>query len=162
PGTADVRAWVHRQLGLLAGGNGAGSRRRRGDALAGLGGGQKPAGASVHDLIFGTIGLIGRRHPAPVNATKSHGTTLRSTTLKAAVRDGAAAHVAGRAGFHCSLRAVTAAGEALNFGEFDLVLAGGVAKGALAVAGEQAPPTADTEVEQVRVYDASPTGTLPG
>jgi enediyne polyketide synthase len=161
PGTADVHDWVRRQLGLLAGGHGAGSPRRRRVALAGHNGGQKPAGASVHDLIFGTIGLMGRRHTAaPVNDTKSHGTTLRSTTLKAAGRDGAEADVARRDGFHCSLRAVTAACEALDSGEFDLVLAGGVAKGVGAWAREL--PAAGPAVEQVRVYDASPTGTLPG
>lgn len=172
PGTADVRDWVRRQLGLLAGGHGAGAPGSRRAALAGRGGGQKPAAASVHDRIFGTIGLMGRRQPAPVNGTKSHGTkshgttlhgtTLHGTTLKAAGRDGAAADVPERDGFHCSLRAVTAACEALNSGEFDLVLAGGVAKGVGAAAGERAVPAAGQAVEQVRVYDASPTGTLPG
>ncbi|HTR93699.1 MAG TPA: polyketide synthase [Trebonia sp.] len=164
PGAADVRDWVRRRLGLLTGGHAAGkaSPGSRKGALAGRNGGQKPAGASVHDLIFGTIGLMGRRHPASVNGTESDGTNLRSTTLKAAGRDGAEAGVAGRDGFHCSLRAVTAACEALNSGEFDLVLAGGVTKGAGAPAGERAVPAAGPDVEQVRVYDASPTGTLPG
>jgi enediyne polyketide synthase len=74
--------------------------------------------------------------------------------------------VAGRDGFHCSLRAVTAACEALNSGEFDLVLAGGVAKGIGAWFRDQpasgATAASGTAAEQVRVYDASPTGMLPG
>jgi len=56
------------------------------------------------------------------------------------------------AGLHCSLRAVVAGCEALTAGQFDLVVAGGVSTGighGLA-AGD------------VRVYDADPTGTLPG
>jgi acyl transferase domain-containing protein len=56
------------------------------------------------------------------------------------------------AALHCSLRAVVAACEGLTAGEFDLVVAGGVSTGighGLA-AGD------------VRVYDADPTGTLPG
>ena len=164
PGTADVHDWVRGQLGLLAGGHGAGTASPGGrrDALAGRGGGPKPAGASVHDLIFGTIGLVGRRQPAPGNGAKSPGISLRSTTLKAAGRDGAEAGVAAPDGFRCSLRAITAACEALNSGEFDLVLAGGVATGAGATAGERPGNGTAPAVEQVRVYDASPTGTLPG
>jgi enediyne polyketide synthase len=63
-------------------------------------------------------------------------------------------------GLHCSLRAVTAACDALNSGEFDLVLAGGVAKGvgSWARGHSASTPTA----KHVRVYDASPTGSLPG
>jgi acyl transferase domain-containing protein len=60
----------------------------------------------------------------------------------------------------CSLRAVTAACEALNAGEFDLVLAGGVAKG---VGGWMRGHAANTRADgHVRVYDASPSGSLPG
>jgi enediyne polyketide synthase len=163
PGTADVRDWVRGQLGLLgllAGGPDAGSPGNRRDSLGGHNGGLKSAGTSVHDLIFGTIGLMGRRHPAaPVIGTKSPGMALRGTTMKAAGRDGAEADVAGPDGFNCSLRAVTAACDALNSGEFDLVLAGGVATGVGAWDRERPGGPA---VEQVRVYDASPTGTLPG
>jgi hypothetical protein len=176
PGTADIHDWVRRQLGLLAGGHDAGPAAGRRDALAGRNGGQKPATASVHDLIFGTIGLMGRRHPAaPVNGTSahganshgadsqrtsSHGTTLRGATLKAMGRDGAKASVPEPDGLHCSLRAVTAACEALNSGEYDLVLAGGASKGV--GSWSRGAPAAAPAAEQVRVYDASPTGTFPG
>jgi Beta-ketoacyl synthase, C-terminal domain/Beta-ketoacyl synthase, N-terminal domain len=60
----------------------------------------------------------------------------------------------------CSLRAVAAACEALNSGQFDLVLVGGVAQGVGDWAAGAASQRAGTR--QVRVYDASPTGTLPG
>lgn len=180
PGTADIHDWVRRQLGLLAGGHDAGPAAGRRDAPAGRNGGPKPATASVHDLIFGTIGLMGRRHPAaPVNGTSvhgadsrgadshrtnSHGTTLRDAKLKAVGRDGAEASVPEPDGFHCSLRAVTAACEALNSGKYDLVLAGGVAKGVGSWSrGGPAPvPAPVPATEQVRVYDARPTGTFPG
>jgi hypothetical protein len=60
----------------------------------------------------------------------------------------------------CSLRAVAVACEALNSGQFDLVLVGGVAQG---VGGWTSGPAASGPcTQQVRVYDASPTGTLPG
>jgi enediyne polyketide synthase len=51
----------------------------------------------------------------------------------------------------CSLRAVAAACEALSDGEFDLMLAGGVSAG-----------TGGSALWDMRVYDASPTGPLPG
>jgi acyl transferase domain-containing protein len=56
------------------------------------------------------------------------------------------------ASLHCSLRAVVAGCEALTAGEFDLAVAGGVSTGIGHgwAAGD------------VRVYDADPTGTLPG
>jgi acyl transferase domain-containing protein len=56
------------------------------------------------------------------------------------------------AGLHCSLRAVVAACEGLTTGEFDLVVTGGVSTGT----GRGLAPG------DVRVYDADPTGTLPG
>jgi len=66
----------------------------------------------------------------------------------------------GPAGLHCSLRAVTAACEALSSGQFDLVLAGGVAEGVDGwMHGHAAASATD---DHVRVYDASPTGSLPG
>ena len=52
----------------------------------------------------------------------------------------------------CSLRAVAAACEALSSGEFDLMLAGGVSTGS----GGGVRP------QDIRVYDANPTGPLPG
>jgi len=83
-------------------------------------------------------------------------------TGSATAGNGAAATAAtGDAGPQCSLRAVVAACEALNAGEFDLVVAGGVSMGVGydTVTGTQAgsPPAGD-----VRVYDASPSGMLPG
>ncbi len=52
----------------------------------------------------------------------------------------------------CSLRAVATACEALNNGEFDLMLAGGVAVGS----------GGDVQGCDMRVYDANPTGAAPG
>jgi acyl transferase domain-containing protein len=52
----------------------------------------------------------------------------------------------------CSLRAVATACEALNRGEFDLMLAGGVAVGS----------GGDARKRDIRVYDANPTGIAPG
>jgi enediyne polyketide synthase len=63
------------------------------------------------------------------------------------------------AGLHCSLRAVTEACEALNAAEFDLTLAGGVAKG---IESWSAGPARALATENIRVYDACPTGLLPG
>jgi enediyne polyketide synthase len=115
-GTADVRDWVNWHLG-------------------------RPAGASLHDLLVGTMGAVSpAQGPAGANAA-------------------AGASQAAPGGLHCSLRAVTAACEALNSGEYDLVLAGGVAQG---VGGWTPGHTAAPADDHVRVYDASPTGSLPG
>jgi enediyne polyketide synthase len=106
----------------------------------------RPAGAGIHEPFLRTIGT----------ARPNRGSTaLNGTVNGIAVVNGS---VPG--GLHCSLRAVAEACEALNSGEFDLVLAGGVAKGAgswtLGLAG------AASAAEHVRVYDLSPTGALPG
>jgi enediyne polyketide synthase len=141
PGTADVRDWVDRHLGMLTADDGAGSRAGSRDVQAGGNGAPKPAGAILHDLLLGTIGVV----------RANHGVTSVKAT---AVGNGR-----GPGGLHCSLRAVTAACEALNSGQFDLVLAGGVAKGVDSWMHGHIPAAAD---DQVRVYDASPTGSLPG
>ena len=137
PGTADVRDWVRHQLRLLTGGDRIASAGGSRGVLIGSARAPQPVGASVHDLLLGTIDLVGRNHGvSAVNGTAP-------------------------GGLHCSLRAVAAACEALNAGEYDLVLAGGVAKGVGAWTRGREP--ADLAAEQhVRVYDASPTGTLPG
>ena len=142
PGTADVRAWVHRHLGALAADDTVTSRARgRGAQVAGNRA-PRPAGAVLHDLLVGTIGAV----------RANHGTTSATGT---AVMNGPVP-----AGLHCSLRAVTAACEALNSGQFDLVLAGGVAEGVDGwMHGYAAASATD---DHVRVYDASPTGSLPG
>ena len=142
PGTVDVRGWVHRQLGVLMAGDGITSRTGSRNARASENGILRPVGTSLNDLLLGTIGIVRPSHGIP------------------AVNGAAAVNGSVPGGLHCSLRAVTAACDALNSGEFDLVLAGGVAKGIGSwVRGRAAAaPTA----KHVRVYDASPTGSLPG
>ena len=137
PGTADVRDWVHRHLGALTAGDTAAPLARGRDAGISRTGAPRPAGAMLHDLLLGTIGAVRANH----GSTSGNG----------------AGDVNGP-GLHCSLRAVTAACEALNSGQFDLVLAGGVAKGVEGWMRGRAAAAGN----QVRVYDASPTGSLPG
>jgi enediyne polyketide synthase len=62
----------------------------------------------------------------------------------------------------CSLAAVVAACEALNTGELDLVLAGGVSTGIDRAWLSSHGRAGTLATEDVRIYDASPTGTLPG
>jgi enediyne polyketide synthase len=138
PGTADVGDWVRHQLRLFTAAEGtavngtappAGGR----GVLVGSARMPRPAGADVHDLLLDHIELLGWKRGA---------TALNGTAP---------------GGLHCSLRAVAAASEALNSREYDLVLAGGVAKGIGAWTCRHPPACG-----HVRVYDASPTGTLPG
>ncbi|MGH3296331.1 MAG: polyketide synthase [Trebonia sp.] len=138
PGTVDVRDWVRRHLGTLADGDATAPRVGGRDVQVSGTGAPRPAGAILHDLLLGTIGAVRANH----GSTSGHGT---------AVVDGP---------LHCSLRAVTAACEALNSGQFDLVLAGGVAKGV--DNWMHGPATSATARDRVRVYDARPTGSLPG
>jgi enediyne polyketide synthase len=141
PGTADVLDWVNRHLGMLTADGTAASRAGGRDIHAGGNGAARPAGAVLHELLLGTIGAV----------RASHGST--------SVEGTAAANGPAPGGMHCSLRAVTAACEALISGQFDLVLAGGVAKG---VDSWMLGPAAVAADDHVRVYDASPTGSLPG
>jgi enediyne polyketide synthase len=137
PGTADVRAWVQHQLRLLTAAEGTAPPGGGRGILVGSAGTPQPAGASVHELLLGTIDLLGRNDAV----TRVNGTAP--------------------GGLHCSLRAVAAACEALNSGQYDLVLAGGVAKGV----GAWMPgcrPAGRAAEQHVRVYDASPTGMFPG
>ena len=143
PGTADVRDWVHRHLGTLAADDTATPRIGGRDVQVSGTGGPRPAGAILHDLLLGTIGAVRAGHGAAVPAghgsAGGHGTAIVTGPL------------------HCSLRAVAAACDALNSGQFDLVLAGGVAKGVDSWLHGHA-----TAGDHVRVYDVSPTGSLPG
>jgi 3-oxoacyl-(acyl-carrier-protein) synthase len=141
PGTADVLDWVNRHLGMLTADGTAVTRAGGRDVQAGGNGAARPARAILHEVLLGTIGAV----------RASHG----STTVKGT----ATANGPAPGGMHCSLRAVTAACEALISGQFDLVLAGGVAKG---VDSWMLGPAAVTADDHVRVYDASPTGSLPG
>ncbi len=133
PGTADVRDWVRHQLMLLTTGDRTTPPGGTQGILIGSPGASQPAGASVHELLLGTIDLLGR---------KRGGTTVNGTAP---------------GGLHCSLRAVAAACEALDSGQYDLVLAGGVTKGVGSWTRGGRPAG-----QHVRVYDASPTGMLPG
>jgi enediyne polyketide synthase len=137
PGTADVRDWVGHQLMLLTAGDRTALPGGSTGVLVGSAGAPRQAGASVDELLLGTIGLLGRRQAV----TRVNGTAP--------------------AGLHCSLRAVAAACEALVSGQYDLVLAGGVTKGVGAWARGRC-PAGHAAGPDVRVYDASPTGTLPG
>jgi enediyne polyketide synthase len=133
PGTADVRDWVRHQLMLLTAGDRTTAPGGSRGILIGSPGAPQPAGASVHELLLGTVDLLGRRH----GSTAVNGTAP--------------------GGLHCSLRAVAAACEALDSGQYDLVLAGGVTTG-VATWTRGCRPAG----QHVRVYDASPTGMLPG
>jgi enediyne polyketide synthase len=145
PGTTDVREWVHRQLRMLSAGTPVPAVARRRDIVNDI---QllRPVGAGLHDFLLGTIGAVRAGH---------RGTTRNGTVNGTAVVNGSSSR-----GPHCSLRAVAEACEALNAGEFDLVLAGGVAKGI----GNWTRGHAGTasSASHVRVYDLSPTGSLPG
>jgi len=123
-----VGDWVRHQLMLLTADARAAPPGGRRGILVGSPGAQ-PAGARGYELLLGTIDLLGRKHG---------GTMVNGTAP-------------GR--LHCSLRAVAAACEALNSGQYDLVLAGGVTTGVGAWTGGHHPAPA-----HVRVYDASPTG----
>jgi enediyne polyketide synthase len=142
PGTTSVRDWVHRQLRMLAPSDQAPPQARRRHLLVSDAAPLRRVGAGLHGLLHGSISI---QHP-------SHGGTALSGT---AVVNGSVPTA-----LHCSLRAVAQACAALDSGEFDLVLAGGVAKGV----GDW--PRDDTvpglPAKGIRVYDASPTGSLPG
>jgi enediyne polyketide synthase len=62
----------------------------------------------------------------------------------------------------CSLRAVATACDALDSGALDLVLAGGVSMGIDPEWLSRRTDAGSLAAEDIRVYDVSPTGTLPG
>jgi 3-oxoacyl-(acyl-carrier-protein) synthase len=174
PGTADVASWVRRQLKARPAG------RQPAAAAGGPEGadrGSRLARASLADLVLGAAddvmgtvygGVAGHGAGRPAGARPGTGTgaavngaMVNGSAVNGSALSGAAA-MPGTApsGQHCSLRAVAAACEALNSGQFDLVLAGGVAKGVGSWTGRRGP--AASAAGPVRVYDASPTGALPG
>lgn len=154
PGTADVAGWVRRRLKTHAAGRppapAAGRHPARGPAPG-------PARAALPDLVLGAIDAASAGHGG-VTGGGSPGRSGGSSgiTLAAAALTGGASSPAEP----CSLRAVTAACEALAAGEFDLVLAGGVARG---TGGWTRPRgSAVPGAAPVRVYDSRPTGPLLG
>lgn len=150
PGTADVRDWVHRQLRMLTASDPVATPAHRRDLVAGTTPLQS-AEADLRDLLLGTIGGVRPKRGSAAHNGASRGGAVNGTALVNGSMPG---------GLHCSLRAVAEACKALNSGEFDLVLAGGVAKGVSNwTHGNAVTALAD---EQVRVYDLSPTGALPG
>jgi enediyne polyketide synthase len=68
----------------------------------------------------------------------------------------------GPATLGCSLRAIAAACDILNTGDLDLVLAGGVSVGIDPAWLSQRAMAGSLSAEDIRIYDARPTGTLPG
>jgi enediyne polyketide synthase len=168
PGTADVAGWVRRQLRTRPAGD-------HGTPVAGgldpAGGGSRLARATLEDLVRGAADVMDTVHggpggpgparPGAAGPGAGNGASLNGAVLNGPGRSGAVmlpGAVPG--GPHCSLRAVAAACEALSCGEFDLVLAGGVARGIGRLARGRA--SSALAAGPVRVYDASPTGTLPG
>jgi enediyne polyketide synthase len=145
PGTASVRDWVDQQLRMLAPADPVPPPARRRHLVVSDTTPLRRVRAGLHDFL-GNISV-----PRPSNG----GRALNNAAHGTAVVNGSAPSV-----LHCSLRAVAQACTALNSGEFDLVLAGGVTKG---VGGRPRDHTAaGLAAESVRVYDASPTGSLPG
>jgi enediyne polyketide synthase len=146
PGTADVAGWVRRHLKTRGEVRPATAGER---SAAPAGGGRRPAQALLPDLVLGAIdaaSVAGR------GVVQEHVAGLGAATLTAGGPSGSQP---------CSLRAVTAACEALAAGEFDLVLAGGVARRSSGWAGARARGSSG-RAAPVRVYDARPTGPLPG
>lgn len=149
PGTADVAGWVRRHLKAGAASGPASAAAGRHPAP---GPGSRPARASLPELVLGAIDAASAGYGGvPGHRSGVSGTTRTTAALTAGGSSGAEP---------CSLRAVTAACEALATGEFDLVLAGGVARGT----GGWARPrgSAGRAASPVRVYDAKPSGPLPG
>jgi enediyne polyketide synthase len=146
PGTADVGDWVYQQLRLITAVDGvvpaevlphqATASLLTSGLLTGGEGIARPTGGSFKEFVLGTV-------------NGAHGNVVNGAPVSGAVP-----------GLHCSLRAVTAACEALNSGTFDVVLAGGVARSAGVWRHGAAAPV--RSAKHVRVYDARPTGALPG
>jgi hypothetical protein len=135
PGTADVGDWVHQQLRLVTASDWTAQAEVPGRQVN-SGSVRRPAGRGFHDLV---LGAVNGARVSPVNGISVNGAV---------------------AGLHCSLRAVADACEALNSGMFDVVLAGGVARSDGGWRPGAASPA--RSAKHVRVYDARPTGALPG
>jgi enediyne polyketide synthase len=145
PGTTSVRDWVDQQLRMLAPGDPEPTRARRRHLVVSDAPPLRRVRAGFHDFL-GNISIPRPSHGDRAVNSAAHGTAVMNGSAPSAL--------------HCSLRAVAQACTALNAGEFDLVLAGGVTKG---VGGWPRDPTAAGQAAgSVRVYDASPTGSLPG
>jgi hypothetical protein len=159
PGTADVADWVRRQLQAGAAGEGGPAPARRRKPAGGRAGlraartsledlvigaidvaaashglasvnGAPANGAPMNgDRVNGAAFLGGGISGAPVGAAAVNGAAHGTPGDAAGVNGSRSSNGELSGGQHCSLRAVAAACEALNSGEFDLVLAGGVAKG---------------------------------
>lgn len=110
-----------------------------------------------------------RLSPAEAARAAGAGASLpgprRAARSRRAARDGAGrldGAAGANGGLHCSLRAVVAACEGLTAGEFDLVVAGGVSTGIGPDRASTGTRASARTAGGVRVYDAVPTGTLPG
>ena len=112
--------------------------------------------AGSRGVLVGSAGA-----PQPTGRQRQRAAATAPSTCSAASTPSRRVNGTAPGTLHCSLRAVAAACEALNSGEYDLVLAGGVAKGVGAWAREPRPAGRAAE-QHVRVYDASPTGMFPG
>jgi enediyne polyketide synthase len=168
PGTADVASWVRLRLRTQPPGD---------QATAAAGGpegadrGSRLARATLEDLVLGAADVMGTVHggvaghgaggPGGAGPGAGAGAAMNGAVINGSALDGAAVLPgAAPGGQHCSLRAVAAACEALNSGQFDLILAGGVAKGVGSWTRRRRPGA--SAAGPVRVYDASPTGAPPG
>jgi enediyne polyketide synthase len=131
----------------------------------------EPGTPDVSEWVRGRLGLAGTA--ADGNGTTGAAATACVTSTADSNGHAGSAEVAGScradgpdgAGsgeLYCSLRAVAAACEALNAGDFDLVLAGGVSRGIDSGWLSRRAEAGALATGDMRVYDVSPTGTLPG
>jgi enediyne polyketide synthase len=141
PGARDVSDWVRDRLGL--------------------------AGTVTDRTVADGSGMTGAAATARGNGTASsnghadsNGTAGPDEVAGPSRTDGSDG--AGSRQLYCSLRAIAAACEALNAGEFDLVLAGGVSRGIDSGWLSRHAEAGALATGDMRVYDVSPTGTLPG
>jgi enediyne polyketide synthase len=119
-----------------------------------------PPGGRAFGADCGRIGVIIADTPEPGTPDVSEWVQDRlglAGSCRAGGPDGA-----GSRELCCSLRAVAAACEALNAGDFDLVLAGGVSRGIDSGWLSRRAEAGALATGDMRVYDVSPTGTLPG
>jgi hypothetical protein len=125
----------------------------------------EPGTRNVSDWVRDRLGLVtavtaGKGAAGPEDAAApEHAAGPEDAAGPGAI---AGAGGAGLGVLHCSLRAVAAACEALNAAEFDLVLAGGVSRGIDYGWLTRRAQARSLATGDMRVYDVSPTGTLPG